>query len=80
MLGYTHACEGMSSVVSMPQGVECGEGGGPQSHSPHPSLRDNLYRVELEPPTSTELRYQRVRRGRRWEEEGTALGAPTRGS
>lgn len=38
-------------------------GGGPQSHSLHPSRRDNLYRVELEPPTSTELRYQRVRRG-----------------
>lgn len=39
-------------------------GGGPQSHSLHPFRRDNLYRVELEPPTSMELRYQRVRRGR----------------
>lgn len=38
-------------------------GGGPQSHSLHPFRRDNLYRVELEPPTSMELRYQRVRRG-----------------
>lgn len=32
--------------------------------------RDNLYRVELEPPTTTELRYQRVRRGHRWERWG----------
>jgi hypothetical protein len=26
------------------------------------SCRDNLYQVELEPSTSTELRYQRVRK------------------
>ncbi|KAK2087090.1 Semaphorin-6B [Saguinus oedipus] len=36
--------------------------------------RDNLYRVELEPPTSTELRYQRVRKGSRWEWRGRTRG------
>lgn len=29
------------------------------------SCRDNLYQVELEPSTSTELRYQRVRKTER---------------
>lgn len=33
--------------------------GRPPTCLPLPSRRDNLYRVELEPPTSTELRYQR---------------------
>lgn len=43
----------------------CGrtDGGGvPQPHRPCSSYRDNLYQVELEPSTSTELRYQRVRK------------------
>lgn len=35
----------------------------PQSHGPCFPCRDNLYQVELEPSTSTELRYQRVRTG-----------------
>jgi hypothetical protein len=55
--------------------MECKrDGGNPQSPPLRPSRRDNLYRLELEPPTSTELRYQRVRKGRT-KEGGAGPGA-----
>lgn len=75
MYKHVRACVGAAHGrgVGMSLRVTCGtclppggwnvRGGGPQSHSLHPFRRDNLYRVELEPPTSMELRYQRVRRG-----------------